>query len=437
MLSIRPDRGPHRPRPAGVVAVLTGCVAALSTLVACGDEETAVVASVPGAGVPVEQVAAEHGGAVWRVETEGCGWTGYGSAFAVDATRLVTNHHVIANDTSPTVRSREGEVRAGRVIGTDPERDIAVIEVDEPLGTPLPWAPTDTLQVQERLVVLGYPQPEYAFTVSYGEIVAFGGVAATDIVVSNAPIDRGNSGGPALRGDGSVVGVVTRVVLDDPDEHLAIVYPTDRVIAAVDAAVDAPRDVLSDCGLGPDYVPPAPEGIDLREAPPPPSPEITATSRPAEATTTSDGAPAQVPTTSRGATPTTPRPGPSRTTPTSAPTSSAPTPCPQRQIDVAVTERHITTDDDGHRRVEVRGVVSNGASRGVVVLSVRVTFDGEAPVVVEAAPETAELDSGASTTWEAAAIVPDASDSDPPPEVAVEWRWRDPALDRCPSGGAA
>lgn len=422
--------------------LIVGCVVA-AALSACDAEEAAVVASVPGAGVPVEQVAAEHGDAVWRVETQGCGWTGFGSAFAVDAHRLVTNHHVIANDTSPMVRARDGEVRAGRVIGTDPARDIAVIEVDQPLGSSLPWAPTDTLQVQERLVVLGYPQPEHAFTVSYGAIVGFGGSTADGIVVSNAPIDRGNSGGPALRGDGSVVGVVTRVVLDDPDEHLAIVYPTDLVIGAVDAAIDAPRDVLSDCGLGPDYVPPVPEGIDLREPPPPPSPEITATSRPDEVADASEHSSAPVPTAGRGEPPTTRRPGPTRTTPPSTPTSSAsptsPTtaPCPQPGIEAAISERHVTTDEDGRPRVEVRGVLSNGGSRRVVVASVRVTFGDEEPIVVEAAPATADLEPGTSTAWEAAAIVDDARDTDPPPEVAVEWRWRDPALARCPTGGAA
>lgn len=435
MLPIRPEREVRRPRPSGVVAVLVGCVVALSSLAACDAEETAVVASVPGAGVPVEQVAAEHGGAVWRVETEGCGWTGFGSAFAVDARRLVTNHHVIANDTSPMIRSREGEVRAGRVIGADPARDIAVIEVAEPLEMSLPWAPTDSLQAQERLVVLGYPEPEYAFTMSYGEIVAFGGATTNDVVVSNAPIARGNSGGPALRGDGSVVGVVTRVVLDEPGEYLAIVYPTDRVLTAVDAAIEAPGDVLSDCGLGPDYVPPVPEGIEVREPPPPPSPEITATSRPDDPADTAAPAPDRVPTTSRGASPTTPNPGPTRTTPTSTPSTAAP--CPAPRVDVAITGREITTEDDGRRRVEVRGEVSNGGSRGIVVTSVRVMFDGEAPVVVEAAPGTADLEPASSTTWEAAAIVPDASDTDPPPEVAVEWRWRDPALARCPAGGAA
>src|SRR5690606_34552560 len=120
------------------------------------------------------------------------------------------------------------------VIGADPGRDVAVIEVDEPVGPALPWAPTSSLQVDERVVVLGYPRPDHAFTVSYGSVVTIAdGPGDQDAVLANAPVERGSSGGPALRGDGSVVGVVTRAVLDDPTEFVTIVHPAIALEAVV------------------------------------------------------------------------------------------------------------------------------------------------------------------------------------------------------------
>jgi S1-C subfamily serine protease len=99
---------------------IPACVLAIAILFSScsADDEPSTVAGA--AAPPAADVAAlanKVGDAVWRVDTEGCGWLGSGSAFAIDRRHLVTNHHVTANDTSPVVRSREGKRLQGRVIG--------------------------------------------------------------------------------------------------------------------------------------------------------------------------------------------------------------------------------------------------------------------------------------------------------------------------------
>src|SRR3712207_729092 len=117
--------------------VAVACVALAAALTGCGDDGEP--GPVAGAAAPpaadIAELAAKVGNAVWRVDTEGCGWLGSGSAFAIGRRHLVTNHHVTANDTSPVVRSRRGKILQGRVIGATRHPDVSVIEVAEDLPT--------------------------------------------------------------------------------------------------------------------------------------------------------------------------------------------------------------------------------------------------------------------------------------------------------------
>ena len=58
-------------------------------------------------------VGERFGDAVFRVDTKGCGIDGGGSAFAIDATHLVTNWHVVMNDTDPGLVNRDGDESHG------------------------------------------------------------------------------------------------------------------------------------------------------------------------------------------------------------------------------------------------------------------------------------------------------------------------------------
>ncbi|HEX9548359.1 MAG TPA: serine protease [Acidimicrobiales bacterium] len=221
-------------------------------------------------GVSDVVLAKRFGAAVWRVETNGCGFTRSGSAFAVDAHHLVTNNHVISNDSAPIVRSPTGQALHGRVIGTSNTPDIAVIEVTEKLPLVVGWARTASLAIGEHVVLFGYPLPARRFTVSPGSIVSFQPPGARQAILANTAIEHGNSGGPALLSDGTTAGVGTQMTLPhDPAKRVAIIFTTNTVRATVDQFLQHPAaEVLSDCGIGPDYVPPLPPGYSVQTVPP-------------------------------------------------------------------------------------------------------------------------------------------------------------------------
>jgi S1-C subfamily serine protease len=205
----------------------------------------------------------------------------------------VTNNHVISNDSAPIVRSPTGEAHQGRVIGSSKAPDIAVIEVKEKLPVVVGWAPTASLARGEHVVLFGYPLPTLRFTVSPGSIVNFQPPGAREAILANTAIEHGNSGGPALLSDGAAAGVATQMTLpNDPTKRVAIIFTTDTVRGTVEQFLQHPAIVLSDCGIGPDYVPPLPPNYSVPTVPPaqPPLPAVPAPSVP-EATPAPPDAP--------------------------------------------------------------------------------------------------------------------------------------------------
>lgn len=398
--------------PARVLALV---IALLPACTDSGPPSTVAGAAAPAA-ADVAALAARVGDAVWRVDTEGCGWLGSGSAFAIDRRHLVTNRHVTANDTSPVVRSRKGKQLQGRVIGATAHPDVAVIRVDDDLPVTVSWAPTPTLLERERLVVLGYPRPEKRFRATSGSIVSFQG--QREAALADAPVERGNSGGPAVRFDASVAGIVTRMSLPaNPAERVAIIFTADTVKAAVETFVRQPRDVVSECGLGPDYVPPVPKQYDITEVPPPPPQPAVDLDVPATTATTE--APDVV--------------APPSTRAEDGPTAST-VPCPSGDARARVGEVTATeTDQPGWWQVRVDGMIHNGATDDVTLDGIDVTIPGDPPREAKGFPETRTLAPGDYTTWRADDFVYSPSARPASATAEVSWSWTDRRFSACPS----
>lgn len=144
-----------------------------------------------------------------------CGQSQSGSGFAVEGNRVVTNAHVVAGVDEPLVETLDGEVHIGNVVHFDPDRDLAVIALDERAVTPLETG--ERLAEGDDAFVLGYPAGG-PFRVAPAEVQAEGmvtvntiygdGSSMTDIYQLNADVRQGNSGGPLVDETGDVVGVV-------------------------------------------------------------------------------------------------------------------------------------------------------------------------------------------------------------------------------------
>src|SRR3954464_3035943 len=137
---------------------------------------------------------------------------GAGSGFIIDPDgSILTNHHVIDHAERITVKLSDGRGFRARVIGTDPDTDIALIKIDGQGGLPVaPLGDSSTLRMGEWVCAIGNPLG-YEHTVTVG-VVSFLGRKLFDRSLDNyiqtdAAINFGNSGGPLLNSRGEVIGI--------------------------------------------------------------------------------------------------------------------------------------------------------------------------------------------------------------------------------------
>jgi putative serine protease PepD len=136
---------------------------------------------------------------------------------------ILTDEHVVANETSVKVNFQDGKSYPATVVGTDPSTDVAVIHVDAPASElhPIPLANSADAQVGDPVVAIGSPfsEPE---TVTAGivsqtgrSIQAPNGYTIPDAIQTDAAINPGNSGGPLLTADGEVLGLNDQIETDN------------------------------------------------------------------------------------------------------------------------------------------------------------------------------------------------------------------------------
>ena len=139
---------------------------------------------------------------------------GQGSGFIISADGyILTNNHVVENADKIKVILNDGrEFNNAKIIGTDPESDVAVIKIDgEDLPT-IELGDSDDLRIGEWVIAVGNPFG-LSETVTVGIVSAKGrhvGITEggyEDFIQTDAAINPGNSGGPLLNLDGKVVGI--------------------------------------------------------------------------------------------------------------------------------------------------------------------------------------------------------------------------------------
>jgi len=136
-----------------------------------------------------------------------------GSGVIVDAKNgyIITNNHVIANADEITVTLRNGETHKARLIGTDPETDVAVIQIKADKLVAIPRADSDTVRVGDFVVAIGNPFG-LGQTVTSGIVSAKGrsglGIEGyEDFIQTDASINPGNSGGALVNLRGQLIGI--------------------------------------------------------------------------------------------------------------------------------------------------------------------------------------------------------------------------------------
>ncbi len=136
---------------------------------------------------------------------------GIGSGFIIDADGyIVTNHHVVDGSRTIEVQLSDGRTFQPKVIGSDPETDIALLKI-EATGLPMiPLGSSSALKVAEPVMAIGNPFG-FDHTVTVGIVSGTGRFIGAgrfdDFIQTDAAINPGNSGGPLINTRGEAVGI--------------------------------------------------------------------------------------------------------------------------------------------------------------------------------------------------------------------------------------
>ena len=148
---------------------------------------------------------------------------GQGSGVIVDKDGyIVTNHHVIRDSRTYRVSLTDGrETDNVRLVGIDPNTDLAVLKINLPELTPITWGDSNSLEVGESVLAIGSPY-SFANTVTNGIISAKERYAQDfdapdntmpqEYLQTDAAVNPGNSGGPLINMQGEVVGINTMIL---------------------------------------------------------------------------------------------------------------------------------------------------------------------------------------------------------------------------------
>lgn len=129
---------------------------------------------------------------------------------------IVTNNHVIDKASSIQVMLNDKRIFKAKVIGTDPDIDIAVVKIDSRALPTIPLGDSNNLHVGDTVMAFGNPFG-LNFTVTRGTVSALGRSegnieAVQDFIQTDAAINPGNSGGALVNVKGEMVGINTAIL---------------------------------------------------------------------------------------------------------------------------------------------------------------------------------------------------------------------------------
>jgi putative serine protease PepD len=271
----RPDAPPAAPRslrgPIALAAAIGALVAVLVTAFAFvvfdddGGDPLQVVAPPAGPNVTLGGDELDIQGVLSRVQASvvsietgqsslGAFGAGAGSGVVIDASGLVlTNAHVIANADSIDVVLFDGTTVSATMLGSFPDDDVALIQLDEAVEglTPATLGSSESLRVGDDVVAIGnaldlggQPSVTQGIVSALDRSVDDGNLSLRDLIQTDAAINPGNSGGPLVDARGEVVGINTAII--DQAQNIGFAISIDSVEPLIDQIREGEADITPD-----------------------------------------------------------------------------------------------------------------------------------------------------------------------------------------------
>ncbi len=146
---------------------------------------------------------------------------GSGSGSIIDSKgHILTNHHVVANAQKLEVTLADESKWPAKLVGSDPDNDLAVIKIDAPKEKlkVIPMGDSKQLRIGQKVLAIGNPFG-LERTLTTGIISSLGrtirsetGILMEDIIQTDAAINPGNSGGPLLNSEGEIIGINSAII---------------------------------------------------------------------------------------------------------------------------------------------------------------------------------------------------------------------------------
>ncbi|MFC7684768.1 serine protease [Ureibacillus sp. GCM10028918] len=126
-----------------------------------------------------------------------------------DGTKIITCSHCIKPDLLNIARfSGEDNAQKCKIIFNDPKKDIAILEVEKPLGKGVRIGDSRTVKIGQEAFVVGFPLNIKKITALSANIAGFELLKEYELIRIDSSINHGNSGGPLFNANGELVGIV-------------------------------------------------------------------------------------------------------------------------------------------------------------------------------------------------------------------------------------